>query len=553
MTSSFMQDFLERVKGTRLEQLGISSPFTIPSGIVTTVPSVIARIAREVPEIGFITTKTLSIHPREGYREPILHEYFPGCFVNAVGIPGPGAQAFRAAMEPLLPLHGGKPLLVSIMGNSPEEFLACAQELAPIADGFELNLSCPHVKGAGQCVGSDPDAVHNIIAALRAEFEKPIIPKLSPNLGNIPEVAVLCRDAGADGLALINTVGPGIACDEDGQPILSNVAGGVSGAAVLPIGVKAVAEAAAVVNLPIIAMGGISSAVDVTAYARAGAALFGIGSALAGMTTAEIASFFRSLTCEQPPKRQMWNRTATLTEYLKTTVKANIPVAENMFKLVLERGPRSAPGRFFFLRLPGAGEKPFSPASDEQPEYLVRTVGPFTASLELLKPGDSIFMRGPYGRGFPPPPAGARLILVGGGTGVAPLIMAARDWSEAVAKSFFGFSRPVSTEFRAEIAAAVPHLEIVIDPEDRPGEVVRRLGEDVAKDPQLYGDSTVFLCGPAAMMRTAIEVLSAAVPTSRMFVAREDLMRCGIGVCGSCGTPSGLRSCVDGPVLPPEW
>jgi len=551
--SSFAQQSLERLKGSRLEQLGIRTPFTIPSGIVTTVPSVIARIARDVPEIGFITTKTLSIHPREGYREPILHEYHPGCLINAVGIPGPGAQAFRAAMEPLLPLHDNKPLLVSIMGNGPEEFLACARELAPIADGFELNLSCPHVKGAGQCVGSDTDAVHKIVSALRAAFDKPIVPKLSPNLGNIPEMAALCRDAGADGLALINTVGPGVACDEDGQPILSNITGGVSGAAVLPIGVKAVAEAAAVVNLPIIAMGGISSPADVTAYARAGAALFGVGSALAGMTTEEIAAFFRALTREQPSKRQTWNRTATLTDYFKTAVKANIPVAQNMFKLVLESGPRSAAGRFFFLRLPGVGEKPFSPASEKQPEYLVRTVGPFTAALERLKPGDAVFMRGPYGRGFPPPPAGTRLILVGGGTGVAPLVMAARDWSEAVAKSFFGFSRPVNTEFEAELVAAVPHLEVVIDPEDRPGEVVRCLVEDVAKHPELYCDSMAFLCGPAAMMRSAAEVLSSAVPTPRIFTAREDVMRCGIGVCGSCGTPSGLRSCVDGPVLPPEW
>jgi dihydroorotate dehydrogenase subfamily 1 len=548
----FAHEFLARLKGSRLEQLGIRSPFTIPSGIVTTVPSVIARIAREVPEIGFITTKTVSIHPREGYREPILHEYHPGCFINAVGIPGPGAQAFRVGMEPFLPLHDGKPLLVSIMGNTPEEFLACARELDPIADGFELNLSCPHVKGAGQCVGSDRDAVRRIIRALRTEFDKPIVPKLSPNLGNIPEMAVLCRDAGADALTLINTVGPGVACDQDGQPILSNVAGGVSGAAVLPIGVKAVAEAATHVGIPIIAMGGIGSAADVTAYARAGAALFGVGSALAGMTTGEIAAFLRALTGEQPPSRGVCGRTSTLTAYVKTTVKANIRVADNMFKLVLERGPRSAAGRFFFLRLPGVGEKPFSPAGDEEPVYLVRTVGPFTAALQRLKPGDAIFMRGPYGRGFPAPPPATRLILVGGGTGVAPLIMAAHHWGKAVARSFFGFSHPVGPDFETELIAAAAHADVVIDLEGRPGEVVRRLAEDVAAHPGLYHDSMVFLCGPAAMMRSAAELLNALAPASRIFTAREDVMRCGIGVCGSCGTPSGLRSCVDGPVTHPE-
>jgi dihydroorotate dehydrogenase (NAD+) catalytic subunit len=402
-------------------------------------------------------------------------------------------------------------------------------------------------------VGSDPDAMRRIIAALRNEFDKPIVPKSSPNLGNIPEMAVLCRNAGADALALINTVGPGIACDEDGRPILSNITGGTSGSGILPIGVKAVSEAAACVSLPIIAMGGISKPADVAAYAAAGAALFGAGSALAGMTTPEIAAFFRGLADEGAREPKPWNRTLTLTAYTKTTVKANVPIGDNMFKLVLEHGPRAAAGRFFFLRLPGVGEKPFSPADDEQPVYLVRTVGPFTAALERLKPGDEIFMRGPYGRGFPLPQPGTRLILVGGGTGAAPLMMAARDAREAVARSFFGFSRPISQDFEAEILAAVPRLEVVIDPLDRPGEVVRRLADDVAAYPDLYRDAMVLLCGPAAMMRAASDVLDTVVPSSRVFTAREDIMRCGIGVCGSCGTPSGLRSCVDGPVMTPEW
>lgn len=551
--SSFAHEFLVRLKGSRLEKLAIRSPFTIPSGIVTTLPSVIARIAREVPEVGFITTKTLSIQPREGYREPILHEYYPGCFINAVGIPGPGARAFRTAMEPFLPLHDSKPLLVSIMGKTPEEFLSCARLLDPIADGFELNLSCPHVKDAGQCIGSDPDAVRRIIRALRSEFDKPVVPKLSPNLGNIPDMAALCRDAGADALALINTVGPGIACDEDGRPILSNITGGISGAGVLPLGIKAVAEASARVTIPIIASGGIRTAADIAAYARAGAALFGVGSALAGMTTGQIGTFFRRLTREQPSGQAMPDHTSTRTVYVKTTVKDNIPIADTMFKLVLERGPRAAAGCFFFLRLSGVGEKPFSPANDDEPVYLVRSVGPFTAALEQLKPGDAIFLRGPYGRGFPSPPPGTRLILIGGGTGVAPLIMAAHHWREAVARSFFGFSRPVSPAFEADLVAAAPNLDVVIDPEDRPGEVVRRLAEDVAAHPALYRDGMAFLCGPEAMMRSAVEVLKTEAPSSRIFTAREDVMRCGIGVCGSCGTPSGLRSCVDGPVMPPEW
>ena len=292
---SLAQGALERLSNTRLGKLGIRAPFTIPSGIVTTVPSVIARIARDTSEIGFLTTKTLSLEPREGYREPILYEYQPRCFVNAVGLANPGAETFRDAMKPLLPLHDAKPLVVSIMGGKPDEFLKCALILDPIADAFELNLSCPHVKGAGQSVGSDPDAVRRTIRTVKSRINKLIIPKLSPNLGDVGSMARLCEEEGADALTLINTVGPGTACDVDGNPVLSNVNGGLSGAGVLPIGLRAVREAAARVNIPIIACGGIGSPEDVIAYFRAGACLFGVGSALAGMTTSGIVRFFRAL------------------------------------------------------------------------------------------------------------------------------------------------------------------------------------------------------------------------------------------------------------------
>ncbi len=92
--NSFCDTILKKLVHTSLAGLNINSPFTIPSGIITTVPSVVARIARDVPEIGFLTTKTLSLTPRPGYREPIIHEYYPGCFINAVGIAKPRRKRF---------------------------------------------------------------------------------------------------------------------------------------------------------------------------------------------------------------------------------------------------------------------------------------------------------------------------------------------------------------------------------------------------------------------------------------------------------------------------
>jgi len=554
--SAFSRTALGRLETTALARLGIGSPFTIPSGIVTTTPTVLARIARDVSDIGFLTTKTISLEPRAGYREPVLHEYFPGCFVNAVGLANPGARAFLDAMRPLLPLSNRKPLVVSIMGASPEQFLKCARILEPIADVFELNLSCPHVKGAGQVIGSDPQAVQTIIRLLKEAVAKPIVAKLSPNLGDIPGMARLCRDAGADALTLINTVGPGIATDDDGNPILSNVTGGLSGAGVLPLGIRAVREAAAAVDIPIIACGGISTAKDLVAYLNAGAALFGIGSALAGMDTKKIAKYFSRLMADLDGNAETAEISKVASKRMSTTyarakVLENRPMGDSMFRLRLEKGPECRPGQFFFLRLPEVGEKPFSPAQANPPVYLVREVGPFTRALKGLSRGDRLYMRGPYGKGFPDlRRSKGRLVLVGGGTGVAPIMMAASKWRESVVKSFAGFAKPVDEWFRRRLLETLPQCRIVVDREDEPGEVVRALAEDTRAYPEVYRGSSVFLCGPTAMMDAAVSVLRDVVPSRRIHLGREDIMRCGIGICGSCGAQSGLRSCVDGPVMP---
>ncbi len=548
---------IKDLSNTSLAGLAVKSPFTIPSGILTTIPSVIARIARDIPAIGFLTTKTLSAEPRSGYREPVLHEYYPGCFVNAVGLANPGAKDFLRAMQPLLPLHDNKPLIVSIMGKDAEEFLECALILNTIADAFELNLSCPHVKGAGQNVGSDPDAVRTIIRLLKQHFRKPIIPKLSPNLGDIPEMACLCEAEGADALCLINTVGPGIATDAEGNPVLTNVTGGVSGAGILPIGLKSVMEAASSVNIPIIAAGGITSAEDVRAYRKAGASFFSVGSALAGLPTAQVADYFQclvdSLTGKSAPVSSVCRPTGNArTTYFKTRVVENTSFGPGLFRLRFEEGPPCAPGRFFFLRLPGVGEKPFSPALDKEPIYLVRSVGPFTRALEQLEPGDPIFMRGPYGKGFSTPQPGSPVVLIGGGTGAAPIMLAAAYWRGSVSKAFFGFSDKVSDSFQDEILAKIPSACIAIDPPGHIGEIVKLLAHDTAMEPDLYEECQIFICGPEPMVDAALAVLRQKTPQERILVAREDIMRCGIGLCGSCGTKSGLRSCIDGPVMHPE-
>ena len=131
-------------------------------------------------------------------------------------------------------------------------------------------------------------------------------------------------------------------------------------------------------------------------------------------------------------------------------------------------------------------------------------------------------------------------------------MLAARRWPDQISRAFFGFSRDVSPAFRAEIMSLIPQAKVVIDPPGAVGEVTKALIEDMATYPDLYEECQAFLCGPGPMMELTGGVLRTTVPSSEILVAREDIMRCGIGVCGSCGTRAGLRSCVDGPVMPPE-
>ncbi|MGB9618197.1 MAG: tRNA-dihydrouridine synthase, partial [Desulfomonilaceae bacterium] len=447
----------------------ISAPFTIGSGVVATAPSVLARLAREIPQLGFLTTKTLSLLPKEGYREPIIYEYYPGCFINAVGLANPGAAAFAGEIAPHLPLHNNKPLVVSIMGENPEEFVACAKILDPVASAFELNLSCPHVKGAGQSVGSDPEAVKTIIQLMKKTFSKPVIAKLSPNLGDIGASAQLCERAGVDGLSLINTVGPGFVADDAGSPILSNEVGGISGRGILPIGLKAVRDVARVTHIPIIASGGIAGPYDVRAYQKAGASFFSVGSALAGKDTQQIISFFQYLAqgigpSNTPHRPQIADQPkGILTAYTKTTVVRNSPAADDLFVLELADTQPCNPGSFFFLRIPAVGEKPFSPMSHNPHRYLIRAVGPFTKRCQALQTGDEIYMRGPYGKGFPEPPASRPLVLIAGGTGAAPLLMAAARWQRQVGRMFIGFSKDIQPNFQRELEKAVPRVRVVVD------------------------------------------------------------------------------------------
>lgn len=527
----------------------LSGPFTIPSGIVTTAPSIIQYFFNHVPEVGVITTKSIGLAPRAGNREPVYSQYAPGCFVNAVGLTNPGAEASIEGLK-TLQVPDDRFLLTSIFGGSVEEFVEVAKMLAPYSDGLELNLSCPHAKGYGMAMGQDPEMVAEIIAAVKAVVDLPVIPKLTPNTPDIGSIAKAAESAGADGFCAINTVGPGYT-EAHGHAVLSNGMGGMSGKGVLPIALKCVREIRAVSDLPIVGCGGVSSAGDVQATLHAGANVVGVGSALTGMNSTEIGEYFRRLSTDLENDK---NHAETLIRYdidmqfKPVTLVKNERVCSDIALLTFDRKINVQAGEFIYLWVPGLGEKPFSALVDDPFTLVSIDVGQFTHALLGLEPGTEAYVRGPHGVPVDPP-EGARIMAVAGGTGLAAVYQIARDFGEA---EIFVGARSADRLYFANECTEVAELHVSTDDGSRGyhGRVTEMLRERLATMSQETLDSLVFYnCGPKPMVHAAIAVQREFCREEQIFNAIDYLTKCGVGICGACATPDGRRLCVDGPFI----
>jgi len=530
----------------------LSGPFTIPSGIVATAVPIIEWLFRNVPEVGVITTKSIGLEPRLGNREPILSQYAPGCFVNAVGLTNPGASA-SAELFARLEVPEDRFLLTSIFGGSVEEFVAVAKILAPYSDGLELNLSCPHAKGYGMAMGQDPALVREITAAVKAVVDIPVVPKLTPNAADIGAIAQAAAAGGADAICAINTVGPGYH-SAHGKAVLSNELGGMSGKGVLPIALKCVREIRAVTDLPIVGSGGISSADDVRAFQAAGASLFGVGSALVGMTSAEMADYFEVLAWDLGHHNNAAEGLVHYDEdmsFTPVTLVENIKVVDDIAILKFDRRIDIEAGEFVFLWVPGLGEKPFSALTDDPFSLVVIDVGEFTHQLMTLTPGTEVYVRGPHG--IPArPPAGARVVAVAGGTGLAAVYQLARDFGNA--DVFVGARSAERLYFKAECAACA-RLHVATDDgsEGFHGRVTELLDQHLASlSPQELSALYFYNCGPQPMVLAAQAVQLRYCQPDQVFNAIDYLTKCGVGICGACAAPDGRRLCVDGPFLVAE-
>lgn len=234
----------------------------------------------DLDRLGGLVTKAVSLQPRAGNAAPRVAE-FRGGMLNSVGLANPGVA--RVAMELLPRLLAelrGPQVLVNVVGFTQAEYaeVITVLEQGGGPSGYELNLSCPNSSAGGIEFGADPRSVAAVVSAARLATSRPLFVKLSPALADIPTIALAAREAGADGVSLVNTL-PGMVFD-GGAPRLGNGFGGVSGPALLATGLLAVQRVRdRVGDLAIIGLGGIRSAADVRQYLLAGADLVAIGTA----------------------------------------------------------------------------------------------------------------------------------------------------------------------------------------------------------------------------------------------------------------------------------
>ena len=230
--------------------------------------------------LGSLSFKGTTLESRFGNPTPRIAEC-PSGMLNAVGLQNPGVDAVIASELPKLRRVFNKPVMANVSGFSEYEYVSTVEKLDTEDDigWFEVNISCPNVHGGGMSFGTSPEAAGEITKAVRRVTKKPLIIKLSPNVTDIASIAKACEAAGADGISLINTL-LGMRIDlKKRAPLLANKTGGYSGPAIKPVAVRMVYQVYDAVKIPIVGMGGISTAEDVIEFMMAGATAVEVGAA----------------------------------------------------------------------------------------------------------------------------------------------------------------------------------------------------------------------------------------------------------------------------------
>ena len=230
--------------------------------------------------LGTFSFKGTTKEPRFGNPTPRIAECNAG-MINSVGLQNPGVDKVISEELPKLKACFNKPVMANVSGFSIEDYAYTCEKLdkEEQVGWLEVNVSCPNVHGGGMSFGTQPEAVAEVTKAVKAVTTKPVIIKLSPNVTDIVSIAKACEEAGADGISLINTL-LGMRINlRTRQPVIANKMGGFSGPAIFPVAVRMVYQVANAVNIPVVGMGGVSSAEDVIEMMLAGATAVEVGAA----------------------------------------------------------------------------------------------------------------------------------------------------------------------------------------------------------------------------------------------------------------------------------
>ena len=230
--------------------------------------------------LGTFSFKGTTKDPRFGNPTPRIAECTAG-MINAVGLQNPGVDKVIAEELPKLKKCFHKPVMANVSGFAIEDYAYTCQMLdkEEQVGWLEVNVSCPNVHGGGMSFGTSPEAAAEVVKAVKAVTTKPVIVKLSPNVTDIVAIAKACEAAGADGISLINTL-LGMRIDlKTKKPVIANKMGGFSGPAIFPVAVRMVYQVSHAVNIPVVGMGGVSTAEDVIEMMLAGATAVEVGAA----------------------------------------------------------------------------------------------------------------------------------------------------------------------------------------------------------------------------------------------------------------------------------
>ena len=234
----------------------------------------------DINELGTFSFKGTTKDPRFGNPTPRIAECYSG-MINAVGLQNPGGEKVIAEELPRLKKCFHKPVMANVSGFSVEDYAYTCEKLdkEEQVGWIEVNVSCPNVHGGGMSFGTDPAAAAEVTRAVKAVTTKPVIIKLSPNVTDIVAIAKACEEAGADGISLINTM-LGMRINlRTRKPVIANTMGGFSGPAIFPVAVRMVYQVANAVNIPVVGIGGVSTAEDVIEMMLAGATAVEVGAA----------------------------------------------------------------------------------------------------------------------------------------------------------------------------------------------------------------------------------------------------------------------------------